>query len=280
MFTNGQRAALVAGVGSASIIGIIGLLGIFLGTQPGFSIQIDDLSNLRQDVSLYLKNGSKAGDSLGQTRLYAPGLMNAKPTTAEDVLEYYDALNEDPSLSGASIYSRSSGAQHALIYTFYLWNFSEIEKEFAFYIQLDAYLPPRNLNVNHPYSYLRILTIVGPEDGSSYDVTFYGAANDQGTGTVEGGIADSRECISGHRNISSNQDKTLREPTFLYKGQGFCESFAEDTDCIVTRYFRSLPHEMMRFSIIAYLEGLDPDCTKSAPEGCRLSLSAHFGDPR
>ncbi len=254
----------------AITLGIILILGQLIGTQPGFSVQIDGSAKVRKEV--YLRSARTDA-----SRLFGQGLANAKPTTADKVLRYFDAINEDESLNGTHILSNASGAQHALFYTFYLVNASDVEQEFNFSIQLDAYLPPRNLDVNHPYSYLRIITFIGESNGAQFETTIYGAANDQGIGTEESPL-DNREAISTFETVSDGETFTYRKPTYFGNSTGFCNNFLENGPSIISQNRSILPQTVTRYSIALYLEGNDPDCTRSAPEGCRMSLSARFGD--
>ena len=276
---SGQRIAAAVGSGCVLMVGLMAMLGYFLGTQPGFSIQIEDGSALRKSVFLHSDRSKIESHDDGVLRLYATGLMNAKPTTARFVMDYFWSLNEEENLTGTHVFSRGESVQEALIFTFYLSNITSQDKEFTFFVQLDAYLPPKNLDVNHPYSYLRLATVVGREDGSYSNVTFYGSPNSAGLGTVDGGPFDNRECVSEYELLQKDDSK-IRNPLCGVDGNDYCVNFLEDTQSILVQNYSMLPNDVWRFSIIVFLEGNDPDCTRSAPEGCRLSLSAHFGDCR
>lgn len=270
MATKVRRISAAVGCGCLIMVGLVSMLGFVLGSQPGFSVQIDDLSSIRREVFLR-SSGSESN------RLFGEGLVNAKPTTAERVLKYYEELNENGSLVGTNILRGSEGAQYALYYSFQLVNTSDWERAFNFSIQIDSSINPNNIDANHPYSYLRVATFIGDGDGLEYQTCIYGAANDQGIGTSQD-PNDTRECLSLYEECAGNGGTVYRNPLFFQQEDGYCINFLETGKTIISMNRSILGNETQRYVIAFYLEGFDPDCTKSAPEGCKLTLSAHFGD--
>lgn len=274
-----KKAAIWTGAICTTAFGLVLLTGGLLGANHGFTTKIDRGSSLDQIV--LRENRQQAGqrDQDGVYFLNAEGLTNAKPTRAEKVLEFCSDLYEDPDLAGNHVLVDEEGNQRALAYTFYLENASQRAEpqNFTFYISLDAYIAPSNAGAANPYSYLRVLVYRNVEGSGLHEHTFYAAPNDQGMGTVDGGPNDLRECLSDWAEAKEG-DKTLRRPTFFDGEVGYCKNFASNTSELIREDDLIEKGQVIRYTIVTYFEGLDPDCIGAYPNNSSLSLSAHFGD--
>ena len=273
-----KRGALWVGGISLTAFAVILLFGGIAGANQGFTTTIDRGSNVDSVVLRAVKAASQ--DDNGVYFLHAEGLTNAKPTSVRRVLEFTKGLYDRLDLAGENILSIGD-VQYAFAYTFYLDNVSEEkEQRFTFYVSLDAYTAPSNLGANNPYSYLRLLVYANLEGSGRHDHTFYAAPNDLGQGTVEGGKDDLREALAEYDDSARDEEgNTLRESVNVPEGeQPYCVSFADNTKEILREETTLEPKKTMRYTIVAYFEGEDPDCEKQAPSGASITFSAHFGD--
>ena len=273
-----RKIARSLAIGCLSVATLVCAIGYLMGSASGFTIQIDQSAAFRKDLVLHSGQAiSQIGED-GVSYLSAEGVENAKPTTARKVFAFLDQLLEEGEANGTSVFSEVQGIQHALAYTFSLSNISDASVKLAFSVRVDSYLPPRNPEANNPFSYLRLITCVNHESQQHCSTHIYASPNDEGIGTSDGGSADLRECISEYREVKLPDGEILREPSFFVENNGFCENFLQKGDELMRESHIISAKETMRFTIATYFEGLDPDCAKSAPLGCRLSLSACIGE--
>ena len=260
--------AIRLGLFSAFGVSLICLYAGLSGSTHGFTATIEWEESLD---GVYLKSRAYGEGSEETTRfLNVEGLNNAKPTDARSVLSYCEGL-ESEDLWGRHVYVDANETPRAFHYTFFIENISEESKEFTFRIQLDSFHITEEDGVMNPYTYLRIVLIEKDMQSHTPTRSIYGALNDLGQGTVEGGTRDLRECISSYQ-----MEDNLRIPTFHDGDNGFCEPFRDDHELI--REERDIEAgRILRYSIVAYFEGYDPDCRGSFPHGASVTLSAHIG---
>lgn len=265
-------------IGTISFLGLVAqLLCASMVKENGFVAKLDFAP--RQHHLLLHENRPSSEDQYSDPlrRIVASGLSNARPTQAKKALEFYSSLREED-LSGTKIYADGQGdCQYALVFTFYLENVSaDVDESFSFRVSLHDVEPPHN-DATHPYSYLRLVVYSNPLDDKAHRHTFFAAANSIGEGTVEGGETDTRECISEYER-STDGESVLRKPLFRDEGEGFCENFRSQSDSIIALPFSLAPRQVMRFSLLAYFEGFDPDCIREAPLGSSLGLTIFIGE--
>ncbi|HBE99096.1 MAG TPA: hypothetical protein DDW18_03570 [Firmicutes bacterium] len=263
-------ALIVTGVG---LVGVL-MLGIisFLGKVSGqFTIKMDP-----RVAPSTMKLLDKPVDGTYKEILTAEGLTNAQVTTANRVFEYVDTLKEDNNLNGSHNMSKTittnkeeKTLEFAFIYTFYAENISENEDAiFDYQMTIDDYASPTNA-AYQPYTYLRVALFENPyvaEGNGKHDVSIYALES-----TELNASQDYRECLSTSRSIDS-----LRTPAYSYQNYGYCEPF-EDPYTIFNRQGIILePRKMMRFTVVAWLEGNDPECRGEAPEDCSFTFSMSF----
>ncbi len=265
-------ACIVTGVAATGVL-ILGIIS-FLGKVSGqFTIKMDP-----RVAPSTLKLFDKVDGSASEL-LTASGLSNAHITTADTVLDYVDTLKGDNNLYGSNNLTKKktsaeSGEETtidlALVFTFYAENISSNEDAiFDYKMTIDDYVSPTNGAVQ-PYTYLRVALFenIWKEDGTgSHDFTVYAL---ESVNTNAAG--DKRECLSTYRK---NDDKL--SPSYTYDGNhGYCEPF-EDAYTIFNRQAITLkPEERMRFTAVCWLEGNDPDCYGTAPEGASFTFSMAF----
>ncbi len=264
-------ACIVTGVAATGVL-ILGIIS-FLGKVSGqFTIKMDP-----RVAPSTLKLFDKVDGSASEL-LTAEGLSNAHVTTADSVFKYVDELKTDNELYGSHNYTKTKASENneqstidlALVFTFYAENISANEDAiFDYKMTIDDYVSPTNDAVQ-PYTYLRVALYenIWTEDGSgSHDFTVYAL---ESVNTNAAG--DKRECLSTYRE---NDGK--HAPSYTYDGNhGYCESF-EDPYTIFNRQAITLkPAERMRFTAVCWLEGNDPDCNGSAPEGSSFTFSMAF----
>ncbi len=269
-------ACIVTGVAATGVL-ILGIIS-FLGKVSGqFTIKMDP-----RVAPSTLQLFDKAKDGSAQSILTAKGLDNAHVTTADSVFKYLDdtvKIKEDNDLNGSHNMSRettsastgeTTSIDTALIFTFYAENISPNEDAiFDYKMTIDDYVSPTNSAVQ-PYSYLRVALYqnIWKEDGSgSHDFTVYALES-----VNENAAGDHREILSTYRE---NDGK--HSPIYTYDGtHGYCETF-EDPYTIFNRQAITLkPSEKMGFTVACWLEGNDPDCYGTAPEGSSFTFSMAF----
>lgn len=263
-------ALIVAGVG---LVGVLMLSIVsFLGKVSGqFTIKMDP-----RVAPTTMKLLDKPVDGTHKEILTAEGLTNAQVTTASRVFEYVDTLKEDNNLNGSHNMSKTittngeeTKLEFALIYTFYAENVSQNEDAiFDYQMTIDDYVSPTNA-AYQPYTYLRVALFENPyvtEGNGKHDVSIYALES-----TNLNANNDYRECLSTSHTVDS-----LRKPAYNYQNNGYCEPF-EDPYTIFNRQGIVLePRKMMRFTVVAWLEGNDPECRGEAPEDCSFTFSMNF----
>lgn len=259
------RAGLILCLCAASVV----CVAIITGSGHGFTAKIERLNAM--DGVVLKRSLEEDGKQDGTRYLNVRGLENARPTDAKSVMSYLSAISEQGPLSGSHTHIDVYGYARSMVFSFYLENISLGLKEFTILIQLDSYEPPRNLDAANPYSYLRVGLLETEYPSMERRFIFYGAVNDFGQGTVEGGAYDLRECVSSY-NLSDG----LRQPIYRDESGGYCEPFEGETDLVRTR--RTIKEgSTIGVSVVLYFEGYDPNCRGSHPEGSSIGLSAHFG---
>lgn len=261
-------ALIVGGVGAVGVL-MLGVIA-FLGRVSGvFTIKMDP----RIAPSTMKLFDKVDGDS--KELLTASGLANAHVTTAETVFTEVDKLKTDNDLNGSHNLSQGTTSDGesidtALVFTFYAENVSDTEDAvFDYSLVIDDYTSPTNSAVQ-PYSYLRVAiyeNLYDPEGNGSHDCTIYALES-----INENAAGDYRECLSTYRTVDSK-----KKPTYKYgSGDGYCEPFA-DNYTVANKTAITLPaQKILRYTIVAWFEGNDPDCYGSAPEGSSITLSMSF----
>ncbi len=263
-------------IAAISFMGLAAQLLCASMVQEGGIVAKLDLKSQEHHLVLHETNPSSEQERKDPSRrVVASGLVNAKPTQAKRALDFYSSLREED-LTGAKVLNDANG-EYALVFTFYVENVSEdVDESFSFHVGLHDVSAPQN-EATHPYSYLRLVVYANPLSSQSHRHTFFAAPNDLGEGTVEGGENDNRECISEYERLNE-RGQVLRKPIYHDEKEGYCQKFLPDVNRLIAMPCSLGPRQTMRFSVLVYFEGFDPDCIREAPVGAKMGLTAYFGE--
>ena len=261
----GRRIAAIVGGTCAFGAGIIILIA-FLMTSSTFTTVIDQSKHAEDAVFLHLKPSPSASES---AILLADPIDKAWTSTAKTVLSWYeDVKKQENGLTGTQIFTRDGidNEQLAWCNSFYLSNSSPDKAlSYQFNLSISNYQKPSNDAVSI-YNYIRIVVAV---EQNGVEERYWYAARSSTQGTDEG-ASDYREAVS---KVTIN-DEGYRVSLFSDGETKYCEIFGDDS--ILTFENAIQPGQTTRFSIIAYLEGEDPDCRGNAPQGESFVLKGDF----
>ena len=269
-----RNIAIAVGSTSAAVLAMLMIIA-FLGRVSGnFTISIDprDFSN-RLGLS-YEVDGSMTSTMLGS------GLSEAKPVAASQVFNHIDSFDSSAQLSGEnSLYEGEGDSRrnYALVYTWYLRNKTDDEVTYRVTLNVSDYVSPTNEAIE-PYEYLRVAVFVNPVltfpgAEQTHDYTVYGLQS-RTAGTAEDDD-DVRECIS---QFSTDEDGR-RNPmsTDNQKSSGYCTPFLDTKGRIFDLSGMTIaPSAAVRYTLVAWLEGYDPECRGKAPEGASMTFSLEY----
>lgn len=212
---------------------------------------------------------------------------NVMQTRAQTVRAYYDSLLEEKDLDhngGSHNFVDKDGEAKATVYTFFLRNDSAtIEAKYRLQATLTNRTDPTN-NARNPYDYLRIILLEGNVGEADDSIVYYGNANVNETGTVDGGVSDSRECISTWERENHDADSEhpyyLRKPLYSDGENSYCVNFENKNDpdlLFDAADHRIAPGKIRRITFIAYFEGEDPDALGTPPKGSSFGFGITVG---
>lgn len=273
-------AAFVASISSAVLIALS--IIAFLGRVSGnFTVTIDprDYTN-RLTLSQGI-DGSRTPTLLGS------GIENAKPIAASEVFRYLE--NEvyplpQEQAQGSHNYEVGEGEErsaYAMTYTFYLHNQTDEELPYRHSFFIESYSSPTN-DALEPYEYLRIALYVNepasfPGDDETHEKEIYGLeSNYPGTGEGEN---DTRECVSSFTGPVDEDGNPITRYPRTDSGEetsGYCTPFIDSTGHIIDETRTILPLQTLRYTVVAWLEGFDPECRGKAPEGASMTFRMEF----
>jgi hypothetical protein len=261
----------------AIVLFSIGFLGCgtlailaFLGRTSGeFSIQLGEgKTTLTMSTTSTFESPS--------TYLKATGLANANTWDA-------DSLPEDSSLdtdtwngSHNGYYTTSSSSQidTYLAYTFFIKNSSTDYVNYSINLSIDDYRNP----VNESSSLLDILRVriyenVVVSDAIAHDQSTY-ARKSNTPYTLENGTEESRECV-GNCTVADDgtKDYSVAKRT---ENQAFADPFVDDATIFEREHDDLAIDGVVRYTVVLWLEGYDPDCTGAAPQNASITFSMHF----
>lgn len=191
--------------------------------------------------------------------------------------------------------------QKAILYIYYLQNESFRDVSFDMSMVLTSYVKPTNA-ANEPYSYLRIATFdnvydpLNPySDGVELKFTVYGALNENNTNTYRGvtdpeyvdtGTFDHAECIGSfvYQDLVVDGEKTkIRNPntSTVPELRGYCEPMlmttSENGQNILFRKEDKLhASEIRQYGILCWMEGNDPECMGTPPNGVEIAFGVNY----
>jgi hypothetical protein len=297
-----RRIGLVGAIISSFTIIIFLILSFLPKGSSAFTIKIDNPSNSNA-VNLAMTTSETSEKEINV--ISATPILRALTTKAQDVEAY---LSSQEKLEGSqNINETISGAdyQRALVYTVYLKNKSEdTSKDLRVYYQvnLDGYSTPTN-NANLPIDYFRILVQKQFTDSNEIENIYYGNRRTSDNMNLDAGgyITDIGQYVEGYDSLSSEEKAQLqsREPIssrwfdinpedgknmlkrdwYSSGNNGYCINFdAYETGHLVSDVYIDIPAgKTLRFTFVAYFDGVDVDCDGKKPENSNILLSLHFG---
>lgn len=306
-----RRIALIVAAVSALGVSTLGIIA-FLGRVSGnFTIRVDPR---RSDPLISLSLLPNSGPTT--TFLKANGLSAATPAGGDTVYNYVSEFfkgdvkrneNGQPLVDSEGNFIPNGGhlsgentlkkkirsnqeevtLDQAIVYTFYLRNEDFRPIDYTMSMNLSAYTQPTN-QANQPTDYLRIMIfeneVLNMSDPSSekHDCTVYGAVSSSTYNTAYGaanGFTDHRECISQYYNPETHKTFTVRDPSLdkVAAMQGYCEPFLTTNDRLFEkRGIHLATAGVMRYTIVCWLEGYDPECFGTPPQGVEIAFDIHF----
>ena len=310
---NKKIALLIAGIGTVGVtaLSIIAFLGRVSGN---FTIRVDPRQSDGQIALSLLPLASEEKSILKANGLNS-AVPTAADDVYNYCSEFFDGdverdVNGDPikndeghftptgdHLTGEnSLHGKmtSNGedvvVDRAIVYTFYLKNKAFKEISYNMDMALTYYHEPTN-KATQPSDYLRVMvfenevTDVNSPAFTTHDFTVYGAANTSSWNTKAGyesdpSYDDRRECISQFYNPQLNPTKyKYRDPSLesVPALRGYCEPFITSDRELFSKKFIPLPTSgIMRYTVVCWLEGYDPDCYGTPPQGVELAFGINF----
>ena len=265
-------AAVIFGIGltGVTVLGIVAFLGRVSGN---FTIRLD---NHVSDATIALSKNPAVGDK--QSFLVAGALEDAKACAAEEAYTWalthmYGEVDDEGNRTG----NPSTG------------------------YHLTAYVKPTNA-ANEPYSYLRIATFDNVYDplnpyseGVDLDFTVYAALNENNTNTLRGvtdpeykdnGIIDHAECKGAfvYQDLVVDGEKTkIRNPNVstVPELRGYCEPLLMTTtanggNILFHKEDKLTPNEIRQYGILCWMEGNDPECMGTPPNGVEIAFGINY----
>jgi len=270
-----KRIGLI-GLLSSGAIGLVFLVLSFLPQgNAAFTIRID---NPTQNANFKMYTNSNAGSDgkSDSTYLKADPMNKTKTTTAKEVEDYLGTFTEYE--GSQNFVTEEKDHELAMVYTVYLANTSDTEDTSIKYaVSLDAYNQPENTSAA-PIEYFRVL--VQTEVDGEVNNRYYGHQRTMYPELPNQIDDDTREPISDRSKGRDSDGNEVLKSDFSSSGNdGYCINFNDYTlnKNIVDDEIVVKPNKVLRYTFVAYFEGMDLDCTGSAPENSYLLLSLHFG---
>ena len=264
-----KRIALVlfsVGFLGCSMLAILAYLG---RTSGDFTIQLGEGKTL-------LTMATDTGFSDSTSFLKAKGLERSV-TWSADLLPQDSELDSSTGGSKNGSYSTSmtTTLDSYLAYTFFVRNDSTDSVDYLVNLSIDNYVNP----VNESSSLLDILRVRLFENsvynGSdlTHNMATY-AMKSNSPYTLPDGSEEARECI-GKCIVHSDGSKDYSVAT-KPENRGFASAFVDNSNVFNTVHENLKVSGIVRYTIVMWLEGDDPDCTGQAPKNAYITFSMHF----
>ncbi len=305
-------AAVIFGIGltGVTVLGIVAFLGRVSGN---FTIRLD---NHVSDATIALSKNPAVGDKqsfLVAGALEDAKACAAEEAYTWALTHMYGEVDDEGNRTGnpstgyhrLSQTIRSEGkevpVQKAILYVYYLQNESFRDVTFDMDMVLTAYVKPTNA-ANEPYSYLRIATFDNVYDplnpyseGVDLNFTVYAALNENNTNTLRGvtdpeykdnGIIDHAECKGAfvYQDLVVDGEKTkIRNPNVstVPELRGYCEPLLMTTtanggNILFHKEDKLTPNEIRQYGILCWMEGNDPECMGTPPNGVEIAFGINY----
>src|SRR5574344_43915 len=250
------------GIGGTGCL-ILGILA-FLGQVSGnFSLKLNESDQNK----LAMATVSNFSDESSYLR--AQGLTSAD-VIAADVLP--DDAEIDSDVGG------SKNGPNYLAYTFYIKNTSTEKVSYNVSVNIDDYKSPTNQAVSLiAILRMRVYENLVVGDTITHSMTTYAKASSTPF-TKDDGTVEDRDPISLGTVLSNGKKILPTEISGNMKAEnvGFAEPFAS-TSVACERLYSDLPTQgIVRYTVVTWLEGNDPDCIGKEPLNSSVTFSMHF----
>lgn len=277
----GRKVAGIVGGICGTGAGLIVLIALLMHPTSFVTVINNDVK-AEDAVALRLKNSVTGPGHEGTTVIdddpqiiVEKSIDAAWPTTAKDILGYYEGLKASDRLNGAQVYEKSEEGlkdQFGMLYSIYLDNTGDKTLNYQFSLRLSDYNPPSN-DASSIYSYLRVAICTAPvADPASESHHWYAA-----TSSTKNSDGNSKEAISSWTaDAAGVRTATYADPL---GDIAYAEPFADSTNQGELALLTNLTinaKSTTRFTVIVYLEGNDPDCKGQPPQGESFAMTAEF----
>lgn len=256
-----KAAAIVSSVcaGGLAVLMIVAFLGYRVGSFTVKLRQTNVKLTLTQD-SVSATDGKteqEGTDTKHNTTYLMVNSLPAFEVHTDNKLQDHDKLdNEDYDyLTGALINPKTGNADYLYYfkYTFFVKNIGSVIASYKFDIRISENRRPTNINSYGYDDLLRVRLYKNNDDQHNYE-TYAKAARD---GT-QGHINDKGELVY-EEYISATNTK-------------YAHAFIDDTLILEESVTDFKPGDFWRYTILAWLEGTDPQCDGQAPIGGSIKL--------
>lgn len=257
----------------ATLTGCVSLsILAFLGRYSGnFTIQMAQES--KTQFTLYTQYNAATGGSADPTDatsyLKAVGLQNAMAITADSLPADDDV---DNAIGGAKNGTRSIVDANNntftkdtyLGFTFFVQNISGIKASFDVQMNAQFTLPSNDAPSLEDIIRVRVFENLVNADGTlSHGMATYAYSTKNPT-TSSDGTVDHREKITGDFVPAKAEN------------QGYAKEFYSDTTVFSSTYLDLTSLSSVRYTVLIWIEGNDPDCKGAQPQDASLTFSMGF----
>ena len=252
------------GIGGTGCL-ILGILAFLGQTSGNFSIKLNEADTAK----LVMATESSFSDGSESSYLRAQGLTSADVIAA-------DIIPEDSEVD-SDVGGTKNGPNY-LVYTFYIKNSSTEKISYNVSVNIDDYRSPSNQAV----SLIAILrmrvyeNLVLPE-GITHSMATYAKASSTPF-TKDDGTVEYRDPISLCTVLNDGTKILPTEISGNMKAEnvGFAEPFVSNSIAFSRLYTDLASQGIVRYTVVTWLEGNDPDCIGKEPLNSSVTFSMHF----
>ena len=256
-----KAAAIISSIcaGGLAILMIVAFLGYRVGSFTVKLKQSNVKLALTQDTQSATdgKTEQEGTDTKNNTTYLMVSSLPAFEVHTDYKLQDHDKIdNEDYDyLTGALIDPKTGEAKYLYYfkYTFYIKNIGSVVAAYDFDIHISENQKPTNIN-SYGYDDLLRVRLYENSDNQHKFETYAKPARD---GT-QGHLNDKGEMVYDEL-VWSGSDK-------------YCTSFVDDNTIVEIHHPFLNPGEYVRYTILVWLEGTDPQCDGIAPDGGSIKL--------
>jgi hypothetical protein len=252
------------GIGGTGCL-ILGILAFLGQTSGNFSIKLNETDQ----AQLAMATASDFNDGSSTSYLRAEGLTSADVMAA-------DILPEDAQLD--SDVGGSKNGPNYLAYTFYIKNTSTEKVSYNVSVNIDDYRSPYNQAVSLiAILRLRVYENLEISDTINHNMTTYGKSSstpfvkDDGTTEYRDPISLCSVLADGTKILPTDISGNMKA-----ENVGWAEPFVSNNIACSRQYSDLAKNGIVRYTVVMWLEGNDPDCIGQEPQGSSVTFSMHF----